>query len=155
MIKLNIHSIVDIITNSSTVIYTYQHSTEQAKELVGELLKLCGETDKTPDDVFYYGEFHEDDTYLEDNSDLPDDIPKAEDWKKQSELQREWLREIKLKIMKGETNKPDWMADKTNYNDFTQDIYLELVPKEEKYKALGMKIGALLSSVDNEACYDG
>ena len=39
MIKIKFHSIVDVITNSSTVIYTYQDSVGVAKSLVKEVLK--------------------------------------------------------------------------------------------------------------------
>jgi len=50
--KLKIHSVVEIITNSSTVIYSYQASSvEPAKELIQEILKAFGE-DREVDQLF-------------------------------------------------------------------------------------------------------
>jgi hypothetical protein len=72
-IKIKFHSIVDVITNSSTVIYTYQNSVSEAKELVQAILDLAGEK-VSPDDVFYYGVFCDDDRYF-DSEDLPSDCP--------------------------------------------------------------------------------
>lgn len=52
MNTLHIHSFVDVITNSSTVIYTYQDKcVPAAKELIGEVLKMLNES-KTVDDLF-------------------------------------------------------------------------------------------------------
>jgi len=52
--KIAIHSIVEVITNSSTVIYTYQGgSLEPAKELIKEVLKLMGENVDV-DDAFEF-----------------------------------------------------------------------------------------------------
>jgi hypothetical protein len=65
LIKIKFHSVVDVITNSSTVIYTYQDSVIQAKELVQELLELTGKTYLKPDNIFYYGVFCGKDTYLD------------------------------------------------------------------------------------------
>lgn len=54
-LKFKIHSVVDVITNSSTIIYTYQDdSIQPAKELIDEMLRLFGVTDKTADDIFKF-----------------------------------------------------------------------------------------------------
>lgn len=54
-IKIKLHSVVDVITNSSTVIYTYQNgSIEPAKELINEMIKLAGIEGKTADDLFTF-----------------------------------------------------------------------------------------------------
>lgn len=51
--KINIHSLVDVITNSSTVIYTWadEDSPNTLKEMIDEFLKITG-SDKTCDDLF-------------------------------------------------------------------------------------------------------
>ncbi len=74
MIKCKFHSIVDVITNSSTVIFTYQNSVSASKELVAEILKMSGSS-LSPDDVFYYGTFLDEDEY----DGCPDDSPGVED----------------------------------------------------------------------------
>lgn len=52
-LTIKAHSIVDVITNSSTVIYTQakEGSIETVKEIINSLLKLGG-SDKTSDDLF-------------------------------------------------------------------------------------------------------
>ena len=53
-VKFKMHSMVDVITNSSTVIYTYQDGClNPAKELINEVLKLEG-SDKNADDLFEF-----------------------------------------------------------------------------------------------------
>lgn len=161
MWKVNIHSMVDVITNSSTVIYTYQNSVSQTKELVQEILNLAGITDKTPDDIFYYGVFCEDETYFE-NDGLPDDAPIV-DWSKDSTTrnvqrreQEEWFNNLKLSIMKKEIQQPDWMNNAEENDDWfapSQDLYL--VPKDDKYIELSAKIGKLLNSVSADGGMDG
>jgi hypothetical protein len=55
MIKIKIHSVVDVITNSSTVIYTYQDGSEKpVRELIEEIFKLSNITENI-DDVFEFG----------------------------------------------------------------------------------------------------
>ena len=171
MIKFSIHSIVDVITNSSTVIYTYQDSVSEAKALVQAVLDLTGEKDATPDDVFYYGVFCDNDTYLESES-LPDDFPpfnwvkcETEEDRKaqrkrraiQNELERKWLSDIQTAVMKG-GEKPQWMRDAENRGDYDEcdsGRVLCLVPKDDKYQALANTMKKLLGSVHAEANYDG
>jgi hypothetical protein len=65
MIKTNIHSMVDIITNSSTTIYTTTHGGTifLLKELINEILEVAG-SDKTADDLYEFKqESNEDDYY--------------------------------------------------------------------------------------------
>jgi len=52
MIKIKLHSLIDLITNSSTEIYTYSSaSIEACKNMVDEFFKMTG-VNKTCDDVF-------------------------------------------------------------------------------------------------------
>ena len=167
IIKLKIHSVVDVITNSSTVIYTYQNSTSQAKELVEEMLKLTGETDKTADDIFYYGVFCDDDKYLESDAiseqegypeypaDAKYDSPERKAW---NEASNKWLSDLQASIMKGDIDQPQWMTDAEGCDDYdywSPSSYLCLVPKEEKYKEFGHAIQRLLGSVDADGGRDG
>lgn len=54
-IKLRIHSVVDVITNSSTVIYTNcdDNCLQNARDLVNTILKEAG-SDKTADDLYTF-----------------------------------------------------------------------------------------------------
>ena len=50
--KINLHSIIDLITNSSTEIYTYsENSLSACKEMINEFFRVTG-IDKTCDDIF-------------------------------------------------------------------------------------------------------
>jgi hypothetical protein len=161
--KIKIHSIVDVITNSSTVIFTYQNSVKQAKELVQEVLNIA-EIDKTPDDIFYYGVFCDEDTYFG-NGKLPEDCPKTvgdygSDERKECEKeQNKWLDDLKLSIMNG-AEKPQWMIDVEEYcgeygDGWCPETWLYIIPKEEKYKKLAVKIINLLCSVSADGGRDG
>ncbi len=145
--RINIHSIVDVITNSSTTIFTYQNSIKEAKELVAEMLSLMG-SDETPDDVFYYGLFYDDDYhYIERAEDQGVEIPEGKEDK--------WLEDLKISIMTGEIERPEWMdyEDEIDGEGLADHLYLELIPKDEKYKTLGRNIEKLLCSVDGvESC---
>ena len=51
--KINLHSVIDLITNSSTEIYTYSEGSVAAcKEMINEFLKVMNIYDKTCDDLF-------------------------------------------------------------------------------------------------------
>jgi len=159
MFKLNIHSIVDVITNSSTVIYTYQNSTEEAKELLQEILNLMGE-EKEVDDLFNMGVFLSDDSYYEghlaedvDEENMPEDYP-TEDWKAQGR----YFTDLKEKILKGEVEKPEWMKnaeEKETWSGYAYPTSLHIIPKDEKYNGLIKKILAFLNSLHHEAFRDG
>jgi hypothetical protein len=155
MIKVIIHSSVDLITNSSTVIFTYQDSIEQAKELVNEVLKLSNITDKTADDIFWYALFYEDNyTYLNDKSfynHFKDELDHL-DYQKRSK----WIDQLKLSIVKGEIQKPECMKNIGNYSlDMDNSYCLYLVPKDNKYKELAYKIENLLGSVSADGGREG
>lgn len=167
-IKINIHSVVDVITNSSTTIFTYQNSIEQAKELIQEMLNLCGIKDKTPDDLFYYGVFCDDDCYLEYINDRDDDDDDIEDvvtvdakydtpeYEEQTKKQEKWLENLLISIAKEEIEEPDWMdSASTSCSDSEKDTYLNLIPKDDKYKNFADKIQKLLGSVSADGGRDG
>lgn len=169
MIKLKLHSVVDVITNSSTVIYTYQNGCiEPAKELVDEMLKLSGVTDKTAEDVFYFGVFCDDQQYFDilnnKGSKIPEGCPEvtghwsSEERKETEALRQKWFDDIVLKVMKGEISKPDWMEEAESahgWSEWAPDSYLCLTPKDEKYTEFGNKIKKLLNGVTADGGRDG
>jgi hypothetical protein len=167
--KVNIHSIVDVITNSSTTIFTYQNSVEETKELVQAVLNLCGIKDKTPDDIFYYGVFADKDTYLnycdyhdhEDEEDEPRNMPQINakygtpEHKQELEIRKKWLNDLKFSIIKGETSKPKWMESAETCGDWAASSYLELIIKDEKFSEFAQKVRDLLNSVEADGGFDG
>lgn len=174
MIILDIHSVVDVITNSSTTIYTYQNSINATKALVQEILKLTGETDKSPDDVFYYGVFCTTYDYIEfindsvfeyyfDAEDINEE--ELENLKRLSELSsKELLSEIdKIKegIMKSEIKKPYFFelvedpGTRGDYESLAPSTKLHLIVKNEKYNAIAETIKNMLNSISADGLYNG
>jgi hypothetical protein len=172
--KFSIHSIVDVITNSSTVIYTYEDGCEApAKELIDEMLKLSGESDKKSDDIFYIGTFCDDDQYLdhinesdededEENDELPNVVKVTGEWgtpeyNESVDAQKVWLNKLQLSIIKGEIEKPKWMETAEEGHDYgwRPSTYLTLIPKDEKYAEFGRKISSLLSGIEADGGRDG
>jgi hypothetical protein len=163
MFKFSIHSVVDVITNSSTVIYTYQSGcVSPAKDLINEVLKLSG-VDKKADDVFCFAVFCDNERYSEEYGDMPEDYPKAEgkwdsdEYKEGIKKQEEWLENLKTSIIKGEIEKPEWMEEheKSDYDSWNPDSYLHILPKDDKYLPLVEKIQKLLGSISADGGRDG
>lgn len=143
-IKIKLHSSVDLITNSSTVIFTYSGGSLQAvKDLVNEMLKVFGET-KTFDDLFFAGVFAKD-TYIYKEF---EGFPEGTD-----------LDKLIEDILTGKEEKPKWMIE-AEESDSCCDYYspsstLYLTAKDEKYSELANKLLKYLYSTDHEATRDG
>lgn len=155
--KINLHSSVDLITNSSTVIYTYSEGSESAvKDMVNEMLKVLGHEDKSFDDLFHSGVFLSDnDVYLESDK-VPEEFSHFPE--EFSHFNSEGFSEFIKKVIKGELKKPEWMSDveeEEDWNCFRSDTSLYLISKDEKYEKLGNKIIKFLYSTNHEATRDG
>ena len=154
-IRIPIHSATDLITNSSTVIFTYSGSSAGAmKEMIDEIFKTFG-VDKTCDDVFdavvlcdgseryeeYWAENANGDNYPE-GTDANTDIEK-----------------LYTDVMKGRVIKPEWFNTVEQQEDlwsyYTPSTYLYLIPKNDEYRKLGNLIKAFLYSTDHEGTRDG
>ena len=135
IIKINLHSIADLITNSSTVIFTYSEgSLPAAKELMNEVFKLLN-IDKSFDDIFYAKVLPED---IGDHDDMPDN------WE-----------ELLHQYIKDEIEIQSWMQPIESYDYYTESTTLYLIPKDEKYNELANKLLKYLYSTDHEATRDG
>ncbi len=153
MLKLNIHSIVDLITNSSTVIFTYQDSETQAKELLQEILKLSG-VEKPVDELFYFGVFLDDfdqySDYIDDNNIELKDYPKK--WKEQNAYLENMIQEI----MRGDIKRPKWFDEvEDNYEYCAPSRSLYITAKDDKYKPLVDKMLKFLNSQESDGGMDG
>lgn len=134
-IKIKLHSSVDLITNSSTVIFTYSDGSLSAvKELVNEMLKVFGK-EETFDDIFWAKV-------------LPDE------YGEEQELPENW-KELEIQYIKDEIEKQDWMKNYERYDSYESETILNLIPKDEKYSELAKKLIRYLYSTDHEASYDG
>jgi len=111
-LRLKIHSVVDVITNSSTVIYTEasESAIETAKSIIDDILKVAG-SGKTADDLFtfevkvlptdseemlFYNEGELEDLGIklpQDLVELLEKVDKEEDYKKGRQMVRDWLAE--------------------------------------------------------------
>lgn len=157
-IKLKIHSAVDLITNSSTTIFTYSDGAlSTLKELVNEMLKTFGKTE-TFDDIFYAGVFLDDNEgYYEADTRLSEDDEEYVSVFDELNWQERAIKinETKLQVLKGEIEKPDWMIETEGYyNDsYLSETNLEIIPKSEKYQELANKLIKFLYSTNHEASY--
>ena len=157
MHKIKIHSIVDVITNSSTVIYTYQNSSSEATALLQEILTLLGETRKV-DELFYINEFlskiYYYSKYLDELEDVPEGYPNNSDGKKRDD----WVSDRINDVLIGKISKPKWMIeaeDHENPSGFCRDLDLCILAREEKYKELAYKMIKFLNSPDADGGYNG
>lgn len=172
-LKLKLHSIVDLITNSSTVIYTYSHGCDNALRSLFAALKETFNIEENIEDVFYISVLCEDyqyHDYLTDTLSKDDwyndalEIPKSlADMLQDSEVDYKESGKVVDKIIEdvkyNRIEKPVWM-DRTEEHEgswtyYTPDTYIYLIPKEEKYKKIAEAFNTLIYSTDHEATRDG
>lgn len=152
MFKMNIHSAVDVITNSSTVIYTRcEGSIAPAKQVIDEFLKAFNITG-TADDLFYI------DTFLDDAYMYEEYI--CEYWNSEQEEEDQidvsivtikWLEEqIKSVLRGGKT--PDWMDSAVDhYEENSTCLYIEA--KNPEHQKIGDRLVSFLNSSESEEAY--
>lgn len=156
MITISTHSFVDVITNSSSIIYSnYSGSVEPAKELIAAFAKAIGFAGN-PDDLFYIDAFYDGDHFIDaldnyrEEDDGNPDIP---------DINYADYCEMVEKILKKEIEKPEWMGaiEDTMYDNFTreegQGMDFWILPKDDKYKPLADAIKSFLHSPDFEASF--
>lgn len=156
-----VHSYVDIITNSSTVIYTWSEgSVDKAKDLLRAMFDLFGEKDMNVDDEFFISVFPEeiDDAFDDWNGNDVVEGYKDWDWKKQSE----YLKKMKEYFLKNSPETPDWFKEfveyalsDTDYNGYTKDNELIIIPKNNKYKPVVDKMIDFLYSTEHGGTRNG
>jgi hypothetical protein len=161
LIKINIHSFVDIITNSSTTIFSYYGGCiKPAKEMIDEFLKLAGTNLKT-DDVFYIDVFADIDTYISYAEDLDEEDVDGElmalvnlGYKENHNV----FDAIIKSILNGERQKPQWMSDAEKHEDYDGYIpsnSLYIMAKDVKYDKLATLINNFITSSEHEISYNG
>lgn len=153
MVKIPIHSVTDLITNSSTTIFTYSEGSEPAViEMINELFESFG-IDKKCEDVFdtvVLADEYQYSSYLEG---LDEDDELAQKFKDID------INEFVEEVRQGKAEKPDWFKTVEELEDswsyYTPDTYLHLIPKDKKYEKLAEKVIDFLYSTNHEATRDG
>jgi hypothetical protein len=176
--EILLHSITDLITNSSTTIYTYsERSLEPCKEMINVMLKMFG-SDKTCDDIFelsveldtpndlYYSVAWRCDekqlptelrTLVKDVKDrfAKKDVSSFEDFR---EKLKTTVDNIIDQYKKGLIEKPYFLREIEDigfYDSPRQETTLRITPKDPKYQELAEKFVKFLYSTDHESHYDG
>lgn len=136
--NIETHSETDLITNSSTTIYTFSDGSERVcKEMIDEIFTTFG-IDKKCDDVFccvvLFDESCHYRYYIERHGGSSGDLDKL-------------IKQIKS----GELPKPQWMLDAENSRNKATTLFV--TPKEPKYHKLAQLItGFLYSTRTEEVC---
>ena len=155
MIKINFHSVVNLITNSSTTIFTWQDdSLAVVKELVNEFFGVVGNNKVAFEDAFYAGVFADAYIYYEDANFFED-----EDNEEKTSTRTEFnsvkeVEDLIEDILTGKTEKPEWMTKVEEYEGssyYTPDRYLYIKAKDVKYEKLANLLKKFLNSPDQEA----
>ena len=158
--KFRPHSVIDVITNSSTEIYSwYDSSVSVCKEMINEFLKAF-ELAGVSDDYFkitaeydsyvyteYFGELSEEELEnIPEEERLPEDL-----MNKDFENWREDLAEKGIY--------PKWFKDaeerEDSYNYMTPENEFIITAKDEKYNGVADKIYEFLKSPNQEATRNG
>lgn len=137
-VRVPLHSVIDLITNSSTEIFVYsENSVEPAKELINEILKLQG-IDKKCEDLF-------DIRVTVDEYQVEQAIEYGYEF---DDEEREGLLENLSEHVEAINtgNKPDWW-EKAKWDVETN---LEIIPKDPKYNNLAKLMGQFLYSTEHE-----
>lgn len=163
-VKIKLHSFVDVITNSSTVIYTnYNGCIGTIKSLVEEIFKIYN-VDKTFDEVFTVYTHPEQDVlydYISDNIDdlmeeakengeqLPPDINDLDYRETRNVLDAAVEDIIKQPAPNWYTRCCDYLDDRYSGNEIV------LTAKDAQYEKLAELIIKTIDSADHDAQYDG
>lgn len=157
--KFTPHSIIDVITNSSTEIYSwYDDSVSICKEMINEFLKAF-ELAGVSDDYFkitvefdpyiyteYFSELSEEDIEeIPEEERLPDDL-KEKDFEK-------WRADLAEKGIY-----PKWVKnaeEEEDYNGRLPTNEFIITAKDEKYNGVANKIYEFLNSPEQSASYNG
>jgi len=139
MVRIPIHSMIDLITNSSTEIFVHSESSvKPAKDLLAELLKMEN-SEKTVDEVFTFSIETGDLSYfieiLADNMEDYDEETfnklglKDLNWAKQEEIVEQYVEDIENKKIK----RPDYFDDLMDEHEINVDTYLVVKSNDTKY----------------------
>jgi hypothetical protein len=161
--KVVIQSMTDLITNSSTIIYTISDNSPKALiPLVDEFFKIAGMKLKCKDvfdisvqkDMDAFWDYCKDQVD-ESNEDIPKEL-RCRDWNKAAKAWYKFQKDLES----GKIQKPKWFKElekevNDQLGDSSGDTTLVIVPKDPKYKKLATLLINFLYSTDAQESYDG
>ena len=164
--KISIHSFTDLITNSSTTIFTYSdNSLEACREMIDEFFKALG-VDKKCDDVFnlvvtmdsysyteYMDDEEEDD---EEDEDEDEDEGSEEEEEEEESVDEKSIAKTVKDVQEGKIAKPKWMVDAEDYaknTDEPPETFLHISAKSPEFEKLAQLVSTFLYSTEQEASY--
>ena len=137
-IRIPIHSMIDLITNSSTEIFVDSESSiKPAKELLAELLRMEG-SEKTIDEVFTFSLEYGDTGYLAELliENMEDHDPETYatlgftgDWKNDDRIAEQYIADYQS----GKIKEPDYIEELMNDNEVNIDTNLVVRSNDPKY----------------------
>lgn len=151
-LRIKIHSVVDVITNSSTTIYTMAGAgtIKTIKLMVDSILTIAG-SDLKAEDMFDFelevageGDFRWDKWYSE--------TPEVQDlkWDDRRAAYDEYVKGIKESGVE-----PDWWSEYEGSDYSYEDVYLHVTAKLENYDAAAKILDNLSDLFSHEAERDG
>jgi hypothetical protein len=160
--KIKLHSTTDLITNSSTVIYTWsENSLKVCEDLINEMLQVFGIVDKTCDDLFNLSvgmqgnDYYRDYLSEMDKEEIPEELKNYNDlgYFEGGELLNSYIK----KVNNGEIKKPGWMCvvEEGDGDSPRPSTILTVVPKDPKYEKLAEKIVNFLYSTQQYVGFNG
>lgn len=157
MIKLAIHSITDLVTNSSTVIYTYSEGSLKAlEEMIDEFFKTFGVNKKCKDVFGLYVTLDDPAGHLDDIDE--EDSPEFNDldWKQKQEYIDKTIKKVAL----GEIPEPIWLTKLNDHGNHSYDNFppattLYIVPRAPEYEKLAKLVSKFLYSTKSDGGFDG
>lgn len=155
--KIKLHSVTDLITNSSTTIYTFSDNSEKAfKALVSEFFKSMG-VEKTCDECFnvFVGasDFDRISDRLSDwkyNHDDDEEKP-SEVFNKDGEFSSTKFNDLLDKVLEGKLPMPEWLQDEidaTKDSEYGPGTTLYITAKDPKFEKLAELFGEFLYSTE-------
>lgn len=173
-----VHSYVDIITNSSTVIYTWSEgSVDRAKDLLRAVFDLFGEESVDIDKEFVFKVFTDEqepswywlETYMKKNEiKTPFERPdvRGDEYKKYTENMKSFSDNLFSKAVLNQEiplwyegyikeNTAEENEEDDDYGDYSPDTTLFIFTRNDKYKNIIEKMISFLYSTDHEATQDG
>lgn len=151
MKTIKIHSITDLITNSSTTIFTYSDNSISAlEEMVNEFLKTFG-INKTCSEIFNVVLLSEDyvyEDYINELNENEENYPEGID-------ENTDIRQLVKDVKSGLISKPKWFEEvekSENHMGYCEDNYIHIIPKEKEYEKLAELIHKFLYSTDHDGC---
>lgn len=156
-LRIKLHSMTDLITNSSTVIYTYSDASLGAcRDMIDEVFRVLG-VDKKCDDVFTLFITSDVESYDICDTEPTDDTPK-EFIDNDGQFIDDKVSELLDQIHNGQTP-PEWLnkivSKIDDRRDYPTENTLIVKAKSPEFEKLADLIKAFLYSTSHEATRDG